>query len=192
MTLAHHRPKQPEFVREKLLTVACELLAEHGPNAVTLDAVAQLAGVSKGGLQYHFRSKQALLDALCDQLFNEFSERYQSALNAEPETPGRHARAYVRACFDCGPIKTQRPIAQLALSSESCRERWRAMMATALEFDQSAPEMADHLFICRLAADGFWLAQIMDIYDISEERKQALLLNILNLSHGGVASIPNI
>ncbi|EHR60301.1 TetR/AcrR family transcriptional regulator [Saccharomonospora cyanea] len=54
--------------RELVLDAYEGVLIEHGPTAVTLDAVAARAKVSKGGLLYHFGSKEALLDGLLDRV----------------------------------------------------------------------------------------------------------------------------
>jgi AcrR family transcriptional regulator len=188
MTTAHHRLKQPEQVRAQLLLVVRDLLVEEGLHAVTLEAVALRAGVSKGGLQYHFRSKQALLDALCGQLLDEFEQLYAAVLSAEPEIPGRAARAYVRCSFDfahpLNTVKTQRAIALLALNVPHFRASWRALMLGALADDGSDPQLAQRLLLCRLAADGFWFAQMLDVYALDETSNQTILLNILNLSAG--------
>ncbi|MDJ0319356.1 TetR family transcriptional regulator [Pseudarthrobacter sp. PS3-L1] len=44
------------------------LLIDVGERAATLDAVARLAGVSKGGLLYHFPNKEALIGAVLERL----------------------------------------------------------------------------------------------------------------------------
>jgi len=49
--------------RREVLDAAARALVAHGPS-VSLDAVAKEAGVSKGGLLHHFRTKQALLAGL--------------------------------------------------------------------------------------------------------------------------------
>lgn len=54
--------------RDRLLDAFEELLIEHGERAATLDGVAAAAGVSKGGLLYHFGSKAALIDGLLARL----------------------------------------------------------------------------------------------------------------------------
>lgn len=185
MSSAHHRQKQPELVRSQLLSVVRELLVAEGPHAVTLDAVSRRAGVTKGGLQHHFRSKQALLEALSDQLLAEFEARYAQALAAEPEGAARHARAYVRTSFDkdmsCNQVETQRAIALLALSLPSCRERWHARMQQALAADGADPVAADRLLIYRLAADGFWFSQMLDVYALDEARQAGLQATLLGL-----------
>lgn len=59
--------------REAVLDAYEQTLLEHGPAGVTLEGVAARAGVSKGGLLYHFDSKDALLTGLLDRLrsFND-------------------------------------------------------------------------------------------------------------------------
>lgn len=188
MTEAHRRQKQPQLIRSQLLTVVRDLLVHEGPHAVTLDAVAHRANVTKGGLQHHFRSKQALLDALSEQLFEEFEQRYAQALHNEAETPGRHARAYIRTCFDghsdCNEVDTQRAIGLLALTSAQCRERWHGMMKTAIAADGQDPDNANLLLACRLAADGFWFAQMLDVYELDAQRKASLQALLIKLCGG--------
>jgi AcrR family transcriptional regulator len=50
--------------RESILQAAEEIVARRGPAHLTLNTAANEAKVSKGGLFYHFRSKEALLEAM--------------------------------------------------------------------------------------------------------------------------------
>lgn len=59
---------RPPHAREKVLDAAETLLISEGERATTLDAVARAAGVSKGGLLYHFGSKEALEAGLIERL----------------------------------------------------------------------------------------------------------------------------
>lgn len=186
MTEAHRRQKHPELVRSQLLAVVRALLVQEGAHAVTLDAVSARAGVTKGGLQHHFRSKQALLDALGDQLFEEFQQGYAQALALEEEgRPGRHARAYIRAAFDegtdCNRVETQRAIGLLALTQPAARARWSAEMQAALAHDGADPRMADQLLACRMAADGYWFGQMLEVYPMDAARRARMLAILLNL-----------
>ena len=58
---AYQRKKQPERVRAQLLEASAHMILAQGVAGLTLDAVAQMAGVSKGGLLHHFASKTCLL-----------------------------------------------------------------------------------------------------------------------------------
>ncbi len=53
------RPKDPTKA-EAVLAASWQLFLEHGVGAVTLDAIASAAGVSKGTLYTHFPDKRAL------------------------------------------------------------------------------------------------------------------------------------
>ncbi|MFV0374176.1 TetR/AcrR family transcriptional regulator [Microbacterium sp.] len=59
---------RPARARDTVLDAYEQLLGEEGPRGATMDAVAHRAGVSKGGLLYHFASKDALEAALRDRL----------------------------------------------------------------------------------------------------------------------------
>lgn len=61
MKSGYHRKKEPEKVRAELLKAASDLGAKKGLSSITVQAVADLAGVTKGGLLHHFHSKQDLI-----------------------------------------------------------------------------------------------------------------------------------
>lgn len=94
--------------REKLLDAAQDVVCEQGPDRLTLDAVAAQAGVSKGGLLYHFPSKEKLIEALIDQLIVDFDRDFAAAVAGEPEGPGRWSRAFVRLMLDRSPEALER------------------------------------------------------------------------------------
>lgn len=60
--------RQTGDARERLLDAYESLLIAEGERAATVQAVADRAGVSKGGLLYHFASKAALEAALIERL----------------------------------------------------------------------------------------------------------------------------
>jgi len=77
---------RPPLARERVLDAYEAILLDEGGRAATLDAVARAAGVSKGGLLYHFASKDDLsagLVARLDALTDDDLER----MDASPEGP---------------------------------------------------------------------------------------------------------
>ncbi|MGW6378975.1 TetR/AcrR family transcriptional regulator [Rhodococcus sp. NPDC055112] len=54
--------------KSKLLDAFIEILINQGERSATIEAVATTAGVSKGGLLYHFGSKDALVEGLIARL----------------------------------------------------------------------------------------------------------------------------
>jgi AcrR family transcriptional regulator len=67
-------------LRGELLRAAMDLLTETGEeDAVSLRAVAQRVGVSVPSIYLHFADKQALLDAVCEEVFAALDAQLQAA-----------------------------------------------------------------------------------------------------------------
>jgi AcrR family transcriptional regulator len=149
--------------RDRLLDAAARLLMRD-PSKLTLDAVAQEAGVSKGGLLYHFSSKNQLLDAVVDRWEAGFEEEIEQV--AEPG-PGGWTRAYVNVTAkDFDDPKTRGIdsgiIAALALHPERL-ETVRARYAAKQERVQADGIDAVDATIVRLATDGLWFSELLDL-----------------------------
>src|SRR3954467_7829759 len=108
MMQAAPRKRQPEITQQRLLDVAGELVVEAGVAALTLDAVAKRAGVSKGGLLHHFPSKNALLAAMVGSMVGKFSDAAAAFAARAPARRGRGARAYVRTTVEGPPADARR------------------------------------------------------------------------------------
>jgi AcrR family transcriptional regulator len=87
----------PVGVRDRLLNAAEQVAARDGVANLTLEAVAREAGVSKGGLLYHFPSKSALISATVERLAIRCECDQECALKNDPCTPGAFTRAYLTA-----------------------------------------------------------------------------------------------
>ena len=61
--------------RERILQAAERLFAEHGFDATSVDRVARAAEVNKALVYYYFKSKDALLAALFDEVLAEMRAR---------------------------------------------------------------------------------------------------------------------
>ncbi len=84
--------------RALILHAATRVMRRDGLGA-TLEDIAAEAGISKGGLVYHFESKQALFVALGESISQGFSELLDQCLDSEDHGPGTLTRAYIRATF---------------------------------------------------------------------------------------------
>jgi AcrR family transcriptional regulator len=75
-------PPKPA-AREKILDAFESLLLDSGDRAATLDAVVERAGVSKGGLLYHFKNKEALASGLLARLLT-LADADTDAMRTDP------------------------------------------------------------------------------------------------------------
>lgn len=60
-------PRDGSVTREKIMDVGQQLLLEHGYGGMSVDQVIEGAGITKGAFFYHFKSKNALAQALLDR-----------------------------------------------------------------------------------------------------------------------------
>ena len=74
----------PPLARDKVLDAFEHLLVDKGERAATMEAIAAQAGVSKGGLIYHFASKDALVEGL-EQRLRVRCEEDLAVMRAAPE-----------------------------------------------------------------------------------------------------------
>jgi AcrR family transcriptional regulator len=66
--------------RNAILNTAQGLIETEGLNALTLERVARDAGLSKGGLLYHFSSKEQLIEACVERLISRLTKRHSRGL----------------------------------------------------------------------------------------------------------------
>ncbi|WP_114560475.1 TetR/AcrR family transcriptional regulator [Desertihabitans aurantiacus] len=77
---------RPPAARAKVLDAFARVLIEDGERSATIEAVAARAGVTKGGLLYHFASREALVDGLLERL-EELGREDVAAMRSAPEGP---------------------------------------------------------------------------------------------------------
>jgi len=153
------------MVRDRVLDSAETVLLEHGTQGLTLAAVAAHAGVSKGGLLYHFANKDALITGLIERLISGFDELIESFRQGRP---GSYTRAYVEATFAI----------LVDQDADLARRRWAAVCAAATDPQLYAPLAAaerrwmnegldeepdpELSRLARFSADGVWEAAKLD------------------------------
>ena len=159
----------PTDARDRILNAAEERLLAGGPGGLVLDAIAADAGVSKGGLLYHFESKEALVAGLCDRMLAGFDRALADLREADPEPAGAAARAYLASTVtpegkpaDNSAQLMAGILATLGRDSRhlvAVRERYDAWHAALVEdgLDETT------VTIVRLAADGLWLSALLGL-----------------------------
>jgi AcrR family transcriptional regulator len=169
-TIPSVRARAAGHRRQQLLDAAAALVLKKGTTALTLEAVAEAAHVSKGGLLYYFDSKNSLLEALADYL----AEQLQIEVERQA-AGGSLAKAYLQVVSRMGELpKDQQVFKALTIICTAQPElagRVRARMHLTLP-DEATPLDELHL---RLVADGMWLADLFRCYEISPEQRAALL-----------------
>ncbi|MBE9063414.1 TetR/AcrR family transcriptional regulator [cf. Phormidesmis sp. LEGE 11477] len=184
---ASKKTKARSATREKLLQAAAQVIIDRGVEALTLDAVAQQADVSKGGLLYHFLNKNALIVNVGQQQLQNFEAALQQEFEQDdaPGTPGQWTRAYVRSAertskeslaliARLSSILVEMP-SELLQSVEAYEQRWHQR----LESDGLDPVQAT---IIQLAIDGLWFSEAFQMAVPREERRTQIVETLLAMT----------
>lgn len=154
--MTESRRKNPDAVRRNLMDAALALALGQGLPAVTVDAVATAAGVTKGALFHHFPTKQALVAAVFAQMVDDLDAEIAALMAADPAPHGRFTRAYLDSAF----IEAQTEGAVLWLSAVTdpqLARLWADWLADRLR-EHAATDVdcpaATRLEAVRLATDG--------------------------------------
>ena len=94
--------------RESILQAAEEIVAKRGPAHLTLETAANEAKVSKGGLFYHFRSKEALLEAMIRRSMQLLETEHTKV--AESLTGERNGKLKANIIGTLRHLEGQRPV----------------------------------------------------------------------------------
>ncbi|HEX9869313.1 MAG TPA: TetR/AcrR family transcriptional regulator [Candidatus Tectomicrobia bacterium] len=186
------RQKAKTPTPDLILTAAERVVLRDGVMRLTLEAVAREAKLSKGGLLYHFASKEALIQAMLARLIH-YCEREIEVHQQHDTAPGRWTRAYVRRKFE--PVlpypgeadfpRSKEMGAGLIVAAtttpgllEPLRQRFQAWQQ-AIEQDGIDTARAT---VVRLAVDGLWLAELLGIWSPSEQLRTQVLHELIRLT----------
>ncbi len=163
MTSAYTRKKQPDIVRRELVHSAITLAARQGLPALSLQQVAEAAGVTKGGLLHHFPSKQALVDAVFDLLMVQFAEALKDAMAPDPEPYGRFTRAYLDlSLVAIADLDEWSALWRSVVTDPHLSARWGAWLGEQVA-QPGVLESGPALEAVRFAADGIWMGLFASI-----------------------------
>jgi AcrR family transcriptional regulator len=128
--------------KSEILASAIEVIRRSGAPSLTIDAVAEESGFSKGGVLYNFPTKDALITGMVEFLVGQFEADVKEA---------RSKRTGSRSPTLCGMIdvtekwlKTKRDVAQAILATTADRpELSEPFLRVKTEFKAAIAEETD-------------------------------------------------
>ena len=177
--------KAARDTRSQLLDAAEAVVAQAGVRNLTLDAVAARSGISKGGLLYHFRSKEDLAAAMIERSIAWFDDALVEAGAGDHDVQGRFTRAYVRATLGLTPLTGSgfdNLCSAITTALLSFPERLGPVQEQGtrtqdgIEKDGLDPVLAT---IIRLAVDGIWLSENFNLMRFDKDMKAKVAARLL-------------
>ena len=151
------------------------MVARQGVANLTFDAVAAEAGMSKGGLLHHFRTKDRLIEALVTRAAENWRACWMGSYEKAPEGPGRMTRGLLKHCLSDAQSWTE----QLRRSSSavfaalaqnpSLIEPMRAVYSDLhrrIAEDGLPPGVGEAVVT---AIDGLWLYWVLGLVPVDQE-----------------------
>ncbi|GAB6930616.1 TetR/AcrR family transcriptional regulator [Paenibacillus sp. JCM 10914] len=168
--------------RDAILKVTCQLVREMGASHLTLDAVAREAGVSKGGLLYHFPTKESLIQAALEDFLDRFDSDTVAETTSSTTLHNGWAQAYLKKTFEISKDDLEMSFGILAAASsnpdllEPMRQRYLAWHSRMIAECEDPIEAT----IARLAADGIFFCELFGFAPLDNQLRADTLSYLLN------------
>ncbi len=167
-----------------ILEAADQIVQRDGVAHLTIEAVAREAGLSKGGVLYHFASKEALVNGMIALLLEDFDRDLAQALTQEDNSSGQWLRAYISASSNLPEEEYDPNIGLIAaIGTDPCllkpiRESYRTWQER-VEHDGLPPALAT---ILRLAVDGLWFADFLGFASPQGKLREEVIQTLLKMA----------
>jgi len=174
----------PNPARDRILDAVIQLSSEQGAGNFTLEQVAQVAGISKGGLLYHFPSKEALLLALGRRFLESVETGRREALERLPDEHSSHLKASILSML-CRPESRScqgAAVLAAAASDPALIDMFRASLATHTADLACSGGSFERKAIISLAVDGLMLREALRISPFTPEQRDAVIHALLHLA----------
>jgi AcrR family transcriptional regulator len=175
--------KQPDRTRKTILEAASLVTARDGALNLTLQTVAKEAGVSKGGLLYHFPNKEALISSMIDEHLSSWSEAVEAA---KDDAKGAFTRAFVKTTINPAELETELAsglLAAVALNPELLGPVKKHYAAWQKELENDGINSVTATLV-RLATDGLYFSEIFDLAPPKGNLRKQLEKRLLDMTKG--------
>jgi len=169
--------------KESILDAAERVIMRQGMANTTIEGVAAEAGISKGGLFYHFTSKKDMLMQLMDRYERNFTAMRRDIYEALPESPTRFLKATVLACVHDPARKEHGNISSVLSLLDDVDMRQRVFEMKLRIFEEVARESQspEKAMLALFATDGLWLTELFGKEVISRELLDKVIAQLLHL-----------
>lgn len=165
--------KQPEIIRKNIIEQAIILASEKGTSGVSIQNVANGAGITKGGVFHHFANKQILVEAMISEIISHLDRKVEALIAEDDTQHGKFTRAYINTAFMSqidGLVSPWSALNMTMISDQTFNTMFGTWLKEKLK-QYSSTDSYDELEFIRLASDGLWLQTITEIIDVETSLK---------------------
>ena len=161
-----------------ILDAAAVVVERDGVAALTLERVADEAGVSKGGLLYHFANKADLVVAMLNRTLDRADDRLAELADAHDGAPGAFAHAYLDYVSGGDHARDAGAVGVFAAAASDdgdlgpAQQRFAEWQDRLLHHDGLDETTA---LTARIVGDGLWLIDLFGLAPPSEEQRRLVV-----------------
>lgn len=179
------RKASKEVRQLQLIEATIDSLAKRGYSETTMADVADGAGLSRGIVNFHFESKEKLLIATLQHMYDEYSAHWRNALQKAGDDPARQLQALVAADFDRSICNKRKLAAWCAFWGEAkSRPTYQALSSARdavyqnifIDLCAALKQSGDYAYESQVMAlalsamtEGLWLRLMMGTEDTTRE-----------------------
>ena len=171
------------LVSRKVLDAAEAVIHESGGRNFTLDAVAERAGISKGGLVYTFPTKDGLIHAALEREVARFQEAVRRRLGNGPSRPAQWVLAHIEEALDEDEASTRKAafLVTALVHAPDMLGPVRRLYQTLLDPLRSEQGEAAEIRHALLAVEGIFLLKGLGFVEVSSNELKSVLLHARNI-----------
>jgi AcrR family transcriptional regulator len=178
---------RPAHARDAVLAAAESLVKDIGAANLTYDELVRRSGITRGGITYHFPTKDTLLQAL---VANDLA-RWQACIaekRARHEGPAADVLAYIES--GCEPDDdTARLCAGLLSATAMSKDLdapWRHHFADTFRRLGTSPD-PEMAWVLLLAVEGLFWLETLRLSPMSDAQRQRVVARMMVLAGGPAA-----
>ncbi len=173
--------------RTKILDAAIRVVSREGITALTYESISAETGLTRGGMLYHFPSREALLLGLLEYVSQQWESALEAAAGktAEEATTQERFAAYVKVATQMSATRVELQFMVEGSTSPELAAPWTGVISRwAPGFVGETPDHDAMHWIVRLAADGLWAYESITNQTIPAELRERISTQLLSMLPG--------
>lgn len=171
-------------MRTRILRAAMEVAQENASIqgvTISLEAVAQRAGLTKPGLMYHFPTKEALMLGLVEHAASRWDEILREHVGRGPDelSAFERNRAYVVVATTATVSRADYWVFSDALYHPTLAREWHRLLGPWYATEGLSANARSLVTAARFCADGAWMSEATGVFpaeDLPAVQRHALEL----------------
>lgn len=175
--------RKKEIERDRILDAAEAVILDSNGRNLTLDAVAERAGISKGGLVYSFATKDELIYAALEREVTRFQKAVRQRVGDGSTGPIELVLAHIEEAFNEDDASTRMAafLVTALVHAPGMLEPVRRLYRTLLNPLRSKSREFAEVRQALLAVEGIFLLRGLGFVEVSSDEFKSVLIHARNV-----------